>query len=220
MSYLLDSDAAKKLCQYSLIQELADTLGITLPEFTILPQLKFQLSATKPAKALKKLGSPEAVAQLHLLLDQAAEVGIGLTGAALIPWLDRPDIDSGEQLLFAVLIEQPETQLLTGDKRALASLAKTEKPSPTLLLWPRILCFEDALLLLVTLGPFEIVSQKIRMHLEVDTATSIVFGLHTAHAKESVIEGLTSYVRSTQHETGGAYIPKALAPDPAATPCC
>lgn len=217
MPYLLDSDAAKKLCQYSLIQELADTLGIALSEFTILPQLKFQLYATKPAKALKKLGSADAVAQLHLLLDQATEVEIGLDGAALIPWLDRPDIDSGEQLLFAVLIEQPDTQLLTGDKRALTSFAKIENPPPTPLLWPRILCFEDALLLLVTLGPFDIVSQNIRMHLEVDTATSIVFGLHTAHAKESVIAGLASYVRSIKNETGGAYIPKTIVP---ATLCC
>lgn len=59
--YLLDSDAAKSLCQYLLLDELALALECPLSDFAILPQLRFQLRLNKPDAALKKLGSQDAV---------------------------------------------------------------------------------------------------------------------------------------------------------------
>ncbi|MDO9179503.1 MAG: hypothetical protein Q7U16_14475 [Agitococcus sp.] len=205
MLYLLDSDAAKKLCQYNLIADLATALRITLADFAVLPQLKFQLHVAKPDKSLKKLGSPEAVTQLKLLLENASEIEIGHVGAALMLTLNRPDIDSGEQLLFLALTENKDSGLVTGDKRALVALSKINDSQPLAALWVRIMCLEDALLLLATVGSFDSVSIKVRQRPDVDTAISLAFGRQTANTQEGVIEGLASYIRALQQSTNGTY---------------
>lgn len=205
MPYLLDSDAAKKLCQYGLIEELAAALGIPISQFAVLPQLKYQLHANNVDRSAKKLGSAAAVDHLRLLLSHAIEIEIGPRGADLIVCLDRPDIQSGEQVLFAALIENDGAELLTGDKKALAALSALKDPLIPVTLWARIICLEEALLILVEKGSFEALSVKIRACPEVDTSISIVFGRSTASTRSQVLEGLNSYLGDLQRRTGGAY---------------
>ena len=122
--YLLDSDAAKSLCQYLLLDELALALECPLSDFAILPQLRFQLRLNKPDAALKKLGSQDAVVTAQRLVEAATEVQVVTDSANTILELNRPDIDSGEAILFAAVSQDEDDALITGDKRALIALSE------------------------------------------------------------------------------------------------
>lgn len=123
---LLDSDAARKLCQYQLMPHLTGALHCSLSDLAVLPQLKFQLRLTTPELALKKLGSQGAYSQALDLVQQASvvEVEVELSNRLLV--LDRPDIDSGEAVLFAALVQHQDARMVSGDKRAYVALSKTK----------------------------------------------------------------------------------------------
>ncbi|MBU3057232.1 MULTISPECIES: hypothetical protein [Pseudomonas] len=203
--YLLDSDAAKKICQYHLLHELAGALRCGLESFAVLPQLKFQLRLANDGKALAKLGTVEAVDLARQLVGAATEVEILAESANPLLQLSRPDIDSGEVTLFAAL-HGNDAELLSSDKRAYVALSKVEGVPETEDLWARLLCLEEALYLILRSTDFQLVSDKIRAKPSVDTAVSIAFGRAAANAPEAVFEALLSYMRALVEDTGGRYI--------------
>lgn len=203
--YLLDSDAAKKICQYHLLHELAGALGCGLESFAVLPQLKFQLRLANDGKALAKLGTDEAVDLARQLIGAATEVEILAESANPLLLLGRPDIDSGEVTLFAAL-HGNDAELLSGDKRAYVALSKVEGVQETEALWARLLCLEEALYLIMRSTDFQLVSDKVRAKPCVDTALSIAFGRAAANTPEAVFEALLSYMQALAKDTGGRYI--------------
>lgn len=203
--YLLDSDAAKKICQYHLLHELAGALGCGLESFAVLPQLKFQLKLADDGKALAKLGTQEAVDLARQLVAAATEVEILAEAANPLLQLGRPDIDSGEVTLFAAL-HGNDAELLSGDKRAYVALSKVEGVQETDDLWARLLCLEEALYLIVRSADFQLVSDKVRSQPGVDMAVSIAFGRAAANPPEAVTEALLSYMHALANETGGRYV--------------
>ncbi|AWT10036.1 hypothetical protein DM292_07370 [Stutzerimonas frequens] len=203
--YLLDSDAAKKICQYHLLHELAGALGCGLESFAVLPQLKFQLKLADDGKALAKLGTPEAADLARQLVAAATEVEILAEAANPLLLLGRPDIDSGEVTLFAAL-HGNDAELLSGDKRAYVALSKVEDVQETADLWARLLCFEEALYLILRSADFQLVSDKVRSQPSVDMAVSIAFGRAAANPPEAVTEALLSYMHALANETGGRYV--------------
>ncbi len=204
--YLLDSDAAKKICQYLLLHELAGALGGGLDDFAVLPQLKFQLKLANDNKARAKLGTAEAVGLARQLVNTATEVEIVAEVANPLLQLNRPDIDSGEATLFAALHGNDEAGLLSGDKRAYVALSKVNGMPEVDALWARLLCLEEALYLIVRNTDFKVASGKVRARPEVDTAVSIAFGRAQASSPEAVIEALQSYMRKLAEDTGGKYV--------------
>lgn len=201
--YLLDSDAARCLCQYQLLTDLVDALGCTLADFAILPQLRFQLKLGK-SKALEKLGTPEAVELAQQLVDAAAEVTVSADSANAMLLTNRPDIDAGELVLFAALCDAEDGTLITGDKRALAALSGlAEKPIEAM--WGRLICLEEAIALVIRHIGFEAVSSKIRARPDVNMAISMAFGRSAPSALESALEGLLSYVGEVILATQGKY---------------
>ena len=204
--YLLDSDAAKKICQYSLLHELAAALSCTLSEFAILPQLKFQLKLANAEKAHEKLGSQEAVEMARQLVAAASEVVVFVDIANPLLQLNRPDIDSGEATLFAALHSDDDSSLVSGDKRAFVALSKVDGVPVADALWARLICLEEALLLILRHADFQQVSEKVRSVPTVDTAISIAFGRTHANPIEGVLDGLNSYLQELHAKTSGKYL--------------
>ncbi|MCO8165620.1 hypothetical protein NJC38_26135 [Pseudomonas sp. 21LCFQ010] len=203
--YLLDSDAARKLCQYGLIEELIGLLGCTMENMAVLPQLKFQLRLANDVKALEKLGTATAVDLARRLVLSAIEVDVSVSNANLLIELNRVDIDSGEAILFAALCESDDSSLVSGDKRAFIALSKVDGVPAIDGLWARMLCLEDALLLLARDGDFPTVSQKVRCRPDVDTSMGIAFGRSAPAAQQAVIDALQSYIEHLKGQTSGKY---------------
>lgn len=209
--YLIDSDVARCMCSYELIEDLATALGVTLADFFVLSQLKYQLHLAKPSKALKKLGTPEAVQQAQKLVSQASEVVVMADSANYVLLEGTPDIDGGELALFAALCENPSTGLVTGDKRALVALCKVTGPIESKFAWAQILCLEEAIARLIAHFGLNHVSKTVRAHAGTNTALEMIFGKTKAAAIEDVNEGLTSYLNHLVTGTQGKYVSPFLA---------
>ena len=203
--YLLDSDAARKLCQYELIEELIVLLGCTIGDVAVLPQLKFQLRLANDVKALEKLGTANAVDLAKRLIASAQEVEVSATSANPLLELNRPDIDTGEATLFAALCERSDSSLVSGDKRAFIALSKVNGIPMIDGLWARMLCLEEALLWLARDGDFPTVSERVRNRLDVDTSIGISFGRSAPAAQQTVIDALQSYIDHLRQHTSGKY---------------
>ncbi|MGG5283504.1 hypothetical protein ACQZ2G_05775 [Pseudomonas viridiflava] len=206
--YLLDSDAARKLCQYELIEELIVLLGCTIGDVAVLPQLKFQLRLANDVEALEKLGTANAVDLAKRLIASAQEVEVSATSANPLLELNRPDIDTGEAILFAALSERSDSSLVSGDKRAFVALSKVNGVPMIDGLWARMLCLEEALLWLARDGDFPKVSERVRNRLDVDTSIGISFGRSTPAAQQTVIDALQSYIDHLKQQTSGKYAPQ------------
>lgn len=204
--YLLDSDAAKKLCQYQLLHELAGALGCALNDFAILPQLRFQLKLDKDDKALAKLGTQTAVDLARDLVAAASTVEIEADAANPLLELNRPDIDTGEATLFAALHSNDNAHLCSGDKRAYIALSAINDVPVVQALWARLICLEEAIYLIVQRCDFQHVSDRIRAMPSADISLSIAFGRSVASPRETVIEALQSYMQHLYDGTGGKYV--------------
>ncbi|MCU0090030.1 hypothetical protein N8H72_08680 [Pseudomonas koreensis] len=204
--YLLDSDAARKLCQYQLIHELTRALECALTDLAVLPQLIFQLRLNEPETALKKLGSDESVIMAIELVRHANTVEVLMEQSNHILDFDRPDIDSGEAVLFAALYQNAQDRLISGDKRAFVALSNVTHPISTEGIWARLICLEEAILLILEREDFDQVSAKVRARTDVDKAISVVFGRTQAASHASVLEGLTSYIQDLDRSTGGRWL--------------
>ncbi|QEY17553.1 hypothetical protein D0C16_17120 [Cellvibrio sp. KY-GH-1] len=206
MLYLLDSDVAKKLVQYNLIAELIHGLGCKESDLAILPQLKYQLGLhlVDKSKALRKLGTSQAVSAAVRLVTNATEVVITSNAANPILSLNHPNLDSGEKTLLAALATQVDDKLISGDKRALVAISKIGD-LPIENLWARILSLEEAIFIIAISNTFKNISDKICSQPSVDTAISIVFGKSTKNDFESVKEGLISFMQSLRVDTQGCY---------------
>lgn len=199
--YLLDSDAARKLCQYELINELARALSCSLADMAILPQLPFQLRLNSPAAALKKLGSDAAVTQAKELVRHAKIVEVRVDQSNIFLDVERPDIDSGEAVLFAALYQSPDDRMLSGDKKAFVALSKIGPWGVTDSLWARLICLEEALVLILNHGKFEQISAKVRARSDVDMTLSMAFGRSQAAEESNVLDALASYLSQLHRDT-------------------
>jgi len=204
--YLLDSDAARKLCQYQLIHELTRALECALTDLAVLPQLIFQLRLNDPENALKKLGSNESVTMAIELVRHANPVEVLMEQSNHILGFERPDIDSGEAVLFAALYQNAQDRLISGDKRAFVALSNITDPISTEGIWARLICLEEAILLILEREGFDQVSAKVRARSDVDKAISMVFGRTQAANHASVLEALNSYIKDLDRSTGGRWL--------------
>lgn len=204
-TWLLDSDAAACMCRYGLIDDLAMVLGVSLSDFRILPQLKFQLLLNKPSKALKRLGTQAAVDEATRLVEQAGEVVILAESANVLLLKATPDIDGGELALFAALCDDANSGLITGDKRALIALSKVDDQLECHLSWARILCLEEAMALLVRRFGVTYLSEKVRAHPDANAGLSLIFGRSSASSAKSVEDGFKSFLNELVLKTSGKY---------------
>ncbi|KAA0988638.1 hypothetical protein FQ192_16495 [Pseudomonas sp. ANT_J12] len=203
--YLLDSDAARKLCQYQLIHELVRALNCALSDIAVLPQLTFQLRLNNQQAALKKLGSEESVALAVELMRHASIVDVKVEQSNHALNFERPDIDSGEAVLFAALYQNAQDTMLSGDKRAFLALSKFDDEVAANSIWVRLICLEEAIMLILQSECFAQVSAKVRARCDVDKAMSIAFGRTQAAEQSSALQALSSYVRDLNRDTGGRW---------------
>ncbi|MDR5885966.1 hypothetical protein [Vreelandella janggokensis] len=201
---MLDSDAAKKICQYCLLDELASSLACSLDDFSVLPQLRYQLKINNREKSLEKLGSESALHEASKLIGHSSEVEVSQGAANLLLELNQPDIDSGEATLFAATYETGG-DFLSGDKRAFIAISKINGHDLIDALWLQFICFDEAMLLLVNKCCFDHISGKVRSRPDVDTAMSIAFGRSAPSHREETLSALNSYIGSLVNNTAGKY---------------
>lgn len=187
-SLLIDVDAFAKLAHWRMLDQLSALTGIPLAACSTISSLRHRAEKAKPP--LFRAGHApglvlEAIAQMGPLPEPDL--------AVLATLQDVPGIDAGEAVLFAALHYVPDSQLLTGDKRALSALAKLPA-------WlragfaGRILVVEQVLERALDLHGLTWLRDHVCEWRAIDKAAGFVMGSRCDAAEAAVREGLASYI--------------------------
>lgn len=196
---LLDNDFIIKIASLDLVAELTDLPFVRDSELRHLDALSYMIR-----KGVFKNGTSEGIQR-------------ALEWVETFPVIEAPDpqsidripllsgIDPGERLLLGSIHELADSSICTGDKRCIKAIG--EFPSELQDAFAgRILCLEAAIYAIVVRNDFDQIAGKVRPGLSCDKALRIIFGGSTPANKDSVLEGLASYLRSIASSPGGAVL--------------
>ena len=198
---ILDNDVLIKACCYSVT---AETMEVLAP-FGAVSVLGVARFAT-PKQVRKSSRIADKVAAESLLRQMLAAVGtveptsveIGFAATLEQLALERGlPLDGGEGQILAVIVHRTDTMMITGDKRAIASVpAVLEAAGIAGTCDGRVACLEQLLsAVLLRTGHVEL-RRRVCAEREVDKAMTSVFSCHgmAEVREEDVLEGLASYV--------------------------
>lgn len=202
---LLDNDVVLKSCTYQCQDEVANIASrsdgpaavLTVATYAIRSRLERSTSINDKAAALAAFDS--MLQKITKIEATEAEVAIAgeLEEQASASGLE---LDVGESLLLAILLERNCSYLLTGDKRAITAIAKL-KPNET---GRRILCLEMLIAALLHHIPHAELRARVCAEPTADKAITNCFGCSAAEVTEhDILAGLGSYY-SLLAKTAGA----------------
>ena len=195
MLVLCDNDLILKLAQCGLICELPALLGETPEQMYVTAAARYQLLRKSESKGIEYCGNSETYKRLKDFLDRTNELPPVHNTEILLSLTSVPNIDSGEQLLFAASVELEGAILLTGDKRALESLLSRRESVPEVFeaVKDAVVTFESALLLALVRMGFPSLKQKLLGNPKPDGVLRTI--LRDSLTEETLIECLCSYIR-------------------------
>jgi hypothetical protein len=199
---LLDNDVLLKLARYDLQDEFLRTCSGDLPHY-VLPTAKYRFYLSNKRKGVAFAGSRDAFTRLKRLLATATEITEEPSPEVSVALLAVPGIDPGEALLYAIASLDPESLLLTGDKRSLAALGSSQAIPAVDSIKGRVKCFEQVVAELIQAhGAGVIVKLRGRPW---DQAVSACVG--SGNSPKEVLCGLESYYMDIQKRAGNILAP-------------
>jgi hypothetical protein len=198
---LIDNDALLKLAQYGLLDAVVEAFGSSLHDVRVLATAKYSLLPAK--NRLLRCKDEDSANRLEDFLKRSAPLDMVDADPALLDALNAvPSIDAGEALLLAAGASDWETQVIIGDKRALAALSADPAVSHVAnALAGRVVTLEVVFWQLVE-QRFAHTQLCVRSKPDVDKALSNVFGVSAPATMDSVLEGLASYIEHLRGLTG------------------
>ncbi len=177
---LFDRDIFLKLCCCNLWSEAIESLGVTQA---------YRLAATSSARSNRKkitqmladMDPEEAIQRTQDIVNAVPVVPDELLdriyeSAAFQELSDIDGIDGGEQVLAAILIEDPEGRvLLSGDKRFVEAF-RENRPDRWNALGERIISFEACMLAIEGRYGFDFIVERVRIVQHCDGSLRIAIG--------------------------------------------
>ncbi|MBZ5493802.1 MAG: hypothetical protein LAO76_23020 [Acidobacteriia bacterium] len=203
MNIVVDNDVLYKGACYGVLQEVVQaytgtpaTVGVLGAARFVVPKKIRKLALSRPLElvAQELSGFLSAAVQLEPT-DAEQNFAADLESAAQQLGLN---LDTGESQLCAIAIQRVVAILLTGDKRAIAAMERLLDTEVRLqALCGRVRCLEQAFLCVLDRTGLEVLRPAICAEPSVDKTLTICFGCHSATTqRETVLEGLSSYIRS------------------------
>jgi hypothetical protein len=198
---LIDNDALLKLARYGLLDAAVKIFGVSYLDIQILATAKYSLLPAK--NRLLRCKDEDSANRLEEFLTNSLPLDIANTDPSQLDALSAvPGIDAGEALLLATAASDPQTFVITGDKRALVSLCTDSSISNVAnALAGRVVTLEWVLWRLVK-NDFGHTQACVRSKPDVDKALSHAFGVVAPATMDSVYEALASYIKHLQSMTG------------------
>jgi hypothetical protein len=193
---LADNDLILKLAQCDLLDQLQEILEVSPSGIFVTSTAKFQLLGRTREKGIGRCGNEETYDRLvrflgcTQVLPAVVDVGLLAELAAI------PNIDVGEQQLFASAVEVKSPILLTGDKRSLQALIDNKAVVEGVYgsLAGHVVIFESILLLALSRYGFPALKQKLLGNPKPDGMLRLV--LREDMTTESLVDCLCSYAKS------------------------
>jgi len=192
LTLLMDNDALLKAAHWDLLDTVPTLAECRWVDTACLPHFPPRVARVEP-----KLFASPGVAQA-LLARLAQCQPLPAPDVEMLNSLQsHPGIDAGELLLVGALAATPAAFLLTGDKRALSALARTDAISGCR---RRFICVEQLLWRgLDQLGPAELTKRLRRWEFR-DEAVRAIVGSDGVKSDADLREGLRSYLHSLDHD--------------------
>ncbi len=183
MRLLIDRDAIQKLAAFNLLEETMLLLNPIQGEIYVLPAAVYALRKIAEKRRAREVshytiqgleralvfaGNAKSIDDLELPLETALQNR--LTGIEGI-------YPEGDLSLIMTSYQTPDILLLSGDKRFMKALSKTEAAREIFLsLRGRVICLESLLLGLTQSNGFEIIRERVAPCLMSDKAVRAAFG--------------------------------------------
>lgn len=193
MRLLLDADAASKLAHWGLLEELPGLFSINWDSIATLESVKHRARSAKDGKRDKLFPSSTVAADALIHLDKMAELPAP-SGKHIALLQNVPRVDGGEAILLAAAVGQPDTYVVTGDKRAMVALGKFVRDAGIHDFDNRCVCLEFILLKLLNKYDVEWLRKKICPYSNLDKAIGVVMGSNCDAPDLQVQVGLNSYL--------------------------
>lgn len=160
MIVLADNDLIIKLAQCDLLDDLESLLCTPLTAIYVAPTTRYQI--LRPSKKAR-YGGDEVYSRLIDFFAKTAEIPAIENTDRLTELAIYEGIDSGEQILFAAMLETKQALLLTGDKKALTALIANQNALTSIFsaLTHKVIIFESILLLSLNMLGFDALKQKL-----------------------------------------------------------
>lgn len=209
--YCIDNDVLKKLITFELFDWTLDLFNCSYQQVNILEtaQYKFEgdwrkLKKGKSRRTEDKLIKYEEVVALAKTLPQISEVSVAIEIFEQLSSFEN--IDPGEAILtshaIALLKEDEDAQIFTGDKRFLTALAQVDLPEINAYLKHRMWCLEQLVLKNIDCYGFEWVREQIVPVRDCDRAIKVVFGSGDQSSSCNAIPTLKQYIEDVRASTG------------------
>lgn len=199
MIVLADNDILIKLCASRLDEKFLVVIQKYGIEIQCLPSLKY-----KTQKEIVK-GKLDATigARILVLLEAITQLTQKPNTESFQYFQNIAGIDVGEAQLISGVLENSNAYIMTGDKRALKALHNSEiADSYRNALIRRAICYEQVLLWLTEEFQFDEMLPGLVEGASYDTSQRALVGMGSATKHSSFKEGLESYIRNLQQQTG------------------
>ncbi len=187
MRALIDNDVFCKLEVCSLLDLALESIGLIPARCACLQTLPYVLNK---GRMLAQYG--EALSQQLAMSVSRFDRVPSLPDTWRDQLVGRHEIDPGEAILFGVAAAEPDSLVVTGDKRAIRALSGL--PELSSLLRGRVVCLEAMVLRLIAARGIAFVSRGIAPALAFDRTLQVCFTSGDPTA------GLRSYFRALQED--------------------
>ena len=202
---LVDSDMFVILSAAGALHRTAHLLGFGPDDVRRLPALQNQLRRGRTF--LRKYTQEIRDAALDCC-GRVATLTERPSGDAILDQLSSvSDIDVGEAVMYAVMLDHPSYLLASGDKRAMRALAANPCLSNVRdALAGRVICLEAAVRMLVKRDGVAQVAQAFAPLLSANTALRVAFSEGLATGERNCLSALDSYLRDLSSEVGEDFL--------------
>lgn len=210
---LVDNDVLKKLAVFHLFPPLLKAFEGKTDGVYILGAAIFVLEkAIQRSKSIKNPAA--AIANLQDLVAECTK--IEPSNEELVLAADLEDagqrmslpFDTGESLLFAILISRAQTRLITGDKRALGAVPLVCDDHLLMGMSARVACFEQTLASIMAAIGAEACGHQVCEEPLADRAAAICFGCSAGgYSAAAASAALHSYIEALRKECFPLLVP-------------
>jgi hypothetical protein len=195
---LIDNDAFILLAGANLLELAVEQLGFELADAYRLPALPYICRSKRQLREL-----PLVVDRVIAMCEHVPPIVEEPDTAFVQQLIDTPEIDPGEVILYALLVQRPSYLLSSNDKRAMRRIA-TSKPLQQVRdsVAGRVICMETVFTKLIDAHGVTAIGTAVIPVISIDKALRAIFTPNNILRPGECRAGLDSYYHALVREIG------------------
>lgn len=201
MTFLIDNDIIEKLCKFDLAADAVAHVFGGPDNCLILPTARYKFYLNAPQKGQRKYG--DAFERIKNFVESVKSFA-DVVNECVLTFEDELEIDAGDAVLVSFAVQSDERLIVTGDKRFVASLAKSSHfATYRVAMQGRFLCLEQIIFQLLETLDFTDILNRIVPARSCDTAIRAAFGSGMMAERADVQAALEAYIDDLHKKAGG-----------------